>query len=127
MPTIEVSLRLIPDPGQTGTDRDLYVVELPCTDLGPGPWNERNCSSMLTELQYFLRRCLWGFRALSRLPSDQQIDQQTMVDVEVELARMVRNGVLVDQSAVSKIRESLRSKKPESPPPPTRFERDPVI
>jgi len=138
MPRIEIQVRLVPDPGEYGDSRYiLNVAELSCAEFGPGPWNERNCTSLMLAFQDFLRNRIGEFRlapynpfsrathARPRSDDNSQEYPQTMEEI---LETMVRNGVAVDQEVVRRIRdESFGVPKEPDAPPPTRFERDDVI
>jgi hypothetical protein len=139
MPSIEIQIRLIPDPGEyTDPNYLLHAAELSCAEFGPGPWNEQNCTSLMLDLQTFIRSRIIEFRLppynpfsrvdLARSLSNHSPQEypQTMEEI---LEVMTRNGITVDQEAVRRIRDESFGvlKEPDANPPPTRFERVDVI
>jgi hypothetical protein len=141
MPYLEVQIRLIPDSESGGLEDQsqlVHVTGFPCSEFGPGPWNNANCSSLMQDLQVFLQNRIGEFRSpaynpftrvvLARPRSEGNIADypQTMEEI---LETMVLNGITVDQEVVKRLRaESLGvHKEPDAPLPPTRFEREDVI
>lgn len=136
MPSIEVQIRLVPDPGEYDVSHPPQVTQFHCSEFGPGPWNSVSCSFLMMALQDFLWNHVRDFsnylpRARPIPDPSLRINQQTMAEVQLAFETMIRNGITVDQAAVGRLRYSIVSdvhvhKKPDQPPP-TRFERDDVI